>query len=111
MLAAVVGAYKDGGREWSPAGEPVKVKMHDFIAPDLGKANPCGVYDVAADTGWVSVGTDHDTARFAVATVARWWTSVGGRLLPRGHRAADQPPSTRQLTTRPTPTTLDNRGH
>ena len=49
----LVGAYENGGREWSPAGEPVEVKVHDFIDPDLGKANPYGVYDVAADTGWV----------------------------------------------------------
>src|SRR5664280_849862 len=86
----LVGAYKNGGREWSPAGEPVKVKVHDFIDPNLGKANPYGVYDVAADTGWVSVGTDHDTAQFAVATIARWWTTVGAASYPRGHRAADQ---------------------
>ena len=78
----LVGAYKNGGREWSPAGEPVKVKMHDFIDPNLGKANPYGVYDVAADTGWVSVGTDHDTAQFAVATIARWWTTVGAPSYP-----------------------------
>jgi len=78
----LVGAYKNGGREWSPAGEPVNVKVHDFIDPDLGKANPYGVYDVVADTGWVSVGTDHDTAQFAVATIARWWTAVGAASYP-----------------------------
>jgi hypothetical protein len=78
----LVGAYKNGGREWAPAGEPDKVKVHDFIDPDLGKANPYGVYDVAADTGWVSVGTDHDTAEFAVATIARWWTTVGQSSYP-----------------------------
>jgi len=78
----LVGAYKNGGREWSPAGEPEKVKVHDFIDPELGKANPYGVYDVAADTGWVSVGTDHDTAEFAVATIARWWTTVGQSNYP-----------------------------
>ena len=59
-----------------------RVKVHDFIDPALGKANPYGVYDVAADTGWVSVGTDHDTAAFAVATIARWWTTVGADLYP-----------------------------
>ncbi len=73
----LVGAYKNGGREWSPAGAPTQVKVHDFIDPELGKANPYGVYDVAADTGWVSVGTDHDTAEFAVATITRWWDTVG----------------------------------
>ncbi len=82
----LVGAYKNGGREWSPAGEPEQVKgqvkVHDFIDPALGKANPYGVYDVGADTGWVSVGTDHDTAEFAVATIARWWTTVGAASYP-----------------------------
>ena len=78
----LVGDYKNGGREWSPAGEPVKVKVHDFIDPKLGKANPYGVYDIAADTGWVAVGTDHDTAAFAVATIGRWWTAVGAGAYP-----------------------------
>jgi hypothetical protein len=78
----LVGAYKNGGREWSPAGEPVQVKVHDFIDPDLGKANAYGVYDVAADAEWVSVGTDHDTAEFAVATIARWWAAVGSGVYP-----------------------------
>ena len=78
----LVGAYRNGGREWSPVGEPVQVKVHDFIDPDLGKANPYGVYDVAADAGWVSVGTDHDTAEFAVATIARWWTAIGSGVYP-----------------------------
>jgi len=70
----LVGEYKNARREWPPAGEPEKVKVHDFIDPDLGKANPYGVYDLAADTGWVGVGTDHDTAEFAVETIRRWWT-------------------------------------
>ncbi len=78
----LVGAYKNGGREYSPAGQPERVKVHDFIDPGLGKANPYGVYDVGADTGWVSVGTDHDTAEFAVATIARWWTTVGEASYP-----------------------------
>jgi hypothetical protein len=78
----LVGAYKNAGREWSPAGTPEKVKVHDFIDPALGKANPYGVYDVVADAGWVSVGTDHDTAQFAVATIGRWWTTVGNDLYP-----------------------------
>jgi len=78
----LVGDYKNNGREWSPAGEPVPVKVHDFIDPALGKANPYGVYDIAADTGWVGVGTDHDTAAFAVATIERWWTVVGSAAYP-----------------------------
>jgi len=73
----LVGQYKNGGAEWRPAGDPEPVKVHDFIDPELGKANPYGVYDLAADTGWVAVGTDHDTAAFAVATIGRWWHSAG----------------------------------
>jgi DDE family transposase len=78
----LVGPYKNGGREWRPAGDPEQVKVHDFIDPALGKANPYGVYDLRADTGWVSVGTDHDTAAFAVATIRRWWQSVGTEAYP-----------------------------
>lgn len=81
----LVGAYRNGGREWQPKGEPEPVKVHDFIG-ELGKANPYGVYDVAADTGWVSVGTDHDTAAFAVATIARWWQAVGATSYPAASR-------------------------
>jgi hypothetical protein len=72
----LVGPYKNNGKEWRPAGDPEQVKVHDFIDPTQGKANPYGVYDLAADTGWVSVGTDHDTAAFAVATIRRWWQSA-----------------------------------
>jgi len=82
----LVGAYKNGGREWRPAGEPEKVKVHDFIDRQLGKANPYGVYDLAADTGWVSVGTDHDTAAFAVETIRRWWQAVGADSYPNASR-------------------------
>ena len=78
----LVGPFKNGGRELSPAGRPEQVKVHDFIDKDLGKANPYGVYDIAADAGWVSVGTDHDTAQFAVATIERWWTNVGADRYP-----------------------------
>ena len=62
------------------------MKVHDFIDPALGKANPYGVYDIATDTGWVSVGTDHDTAPFAVATIRRWWHTVGQPTYPRATR-------------------------
>src|SRR6478736_4097162 len=78
----LVGAYKNAGREWHPAGQPEHVKVHDFIDPALGKANPYGVYDVANNTGWVSVGTDHDTAAFAVNTIRRWWTGIGADRYP-----------------------------
>ena len=82
----LVGAYQNGGREWHPAGQPEHVKVHDFIDPHLGKANPYGVYDVGADTGWVSVGTDHDTAAFAVHTIGTWWAQVGSVLHPGATR-------------------------
>ncbi len=78
----LVGPFKNGGRELSPAGHPEPVKVHDFIDKDLGKANPYGVYDIAADAGWVAVGTDHDTAQFAVATIGRWWNNVGTDRYP-----------------------------
>jgi hypothetical protein len=82
----LVGAYKNGGREWRPTGEPEQVKVHDFIDPTLGKANPYGVYDVGANTGWVSVGTDHDTAAFAVNTIRTWWQQAGNTLHPNASR-------------------------
>jgi len=82
----LVGADKNGGREWHHVGEPEPVKVHDFIDPVLGKANPYGVYDVANNTGWVSVGTDHDTAAFAVNTIATWWQRVGKPLHPNASR-------------------------
>jgi transposase len=82
----LVGEYKNGGREWRPAGEPEKVKVHDFVDPELGKANPYGIYDLANDTGWVSVGTDHDTAAFAVETIRRWWNTIGTNIYPDATR-------------------------
>ena len=82
----LVGPYKNAGRQWRPAGEPVRVNVHDFLDPDLGKANPYGVYDVAANTGWVSVGTDHDTAAFAVATIRRWFHQIGKDAYPGADR-------------------------
>ena len=82
----LVGAYKNGGREWQPKGRPDQVKVHDFIDPALGKANPYGVYDVGANTGWVSVGTDHDTAAFAVNTIRTWWQQAGRTLHPDASR-------------------------
>jgi hypothetical protein len=82
----LVGPYRNGGVEWRPAGAPEQVKVHDFIDPALGKANPYGVYDTAADTGWVSVGTDHDTAAFAVETIRRWWQSAGPTCYPQASR-------------------------
>jgi hypothetical protein len=78
----LVGDFKNGGREWQPSGQPEVVRVHDFVDPTLGKAIPYGVYDVTANTGWVSVGTDHDTAEFAVATVRRWWRQMGATTYP-----------------------------
>jgi len=72
-----VGEFKNGGREYQPAGSPVRVNVHDFPDPELGKAIPYGIYDVAENTGWVCVGADHDTSAFAVETLRRWWNTVG----------------------------------
>lgn len=82
----LVGPYKNNGVEWRPAGDPARVKVHDFIDPELGKANPYGIYDLAANTGWVSVGTDHDTAAFAVNTIRSWWHSTGKAAYPAARR-------------------------
>ena len=73
----LVGTYKNAGREWQPKGGPEEVNIYDFISPDVGKAIPYGIYDVGANTGWVSVGSDHDTASFAVEALRRWWNAVG----------------------------------
>ncbi len=78
----LVGDFKNGGREWRPAGQPEAVRVHDFIDRDLGKAIPYGVYDLAANQGWVSVGIDHDTPAFAVASVRRWWEQMGRPTYP-----------------------------
>jgi hypothetical protein len=82
----LVGPYKNNGREWHPKGEPVQVNSHDFLDRQAGKAIPYGVYDVTANTGWVSVGCDHDTAAFAVATIRRWWQARGTSDYPHAHR-------------------------
>lgn len=73
----LVGDFKNGGRAWRPSGNPEKVRVHDFIDKKLGKAIPYGVYDIARNLGWVSVGIDHDTAVFAVNTIRRWWRQMG----------------------------------
>ena len=78
----LVGDFKNGGREWQPKGEPVPVRVHDFIDKELGKAIPYGVYDLNRNEAWVSVGMDHDTSEFAVATLRRWWSSMGKRAYP-----------------------------
>ena len=68
----LVGDFKNAGREWRPKGTPEEVQVHDFLIKELGRAAPYGVYDVAANAGWVSVGIDHDTAAFAVNSIRRW---------------------------------------
>lgn len=73
----LVGEFSNKGREWQPQGEPIEVLMHDFMNKDLGKAIPYGVYDIAQNQGWVSVGTNHDTAQFATETIRRWWCKMG----------------------------------
>jgi hypothetical protein len=78
----LVGDFKNGGREWRPQGQPEEVRVHDFVIPELGRATPYGVYDLAHDQAWVSVGMDHDTAAFAVETLRRWWHSMGQPLYP-----------------------------
>ncbi|MER6274306.1 ISAzo13 family transposase [Streptomyces sp900105755] len=83
----LVGQYKNGGREWMPTGQPALVKTHGFLdRQGPGKAIPYGIYDVAANTGWVSVGTDHDTAAFAVASIRRWWQARGQHDYPQAAR-------------------------
>ena len=78
----LVGDFKNAGREWRPQGEPEAVRVHDFLIKELGRAVPYGIYDLAANAGWVSVGIDHDTAAFAVQTIRTWWHSVGAKRYP-----------------------------
>jgi len=78
----LVGDFKNAGRELRPKGEPEPVRVHDFKIPELGRAAPYGVYDIAGNTGWVSVGVDHDTASFAVNAIRRWWQTMGHRRYP-----------------------------
>jgi hypothetical protein len=82
----LVGRFANGGREWQPSGEPEQVNVHDFPDPTLGKAIPYEVYDLGRNTGWVGVGTDHDTAAFAVQTLRRWWQQVGSLAYPQATR-------------------------
>jgi hypothetical protein len=82
----LVGNYKNNGREWRPKGSPEKVNVHDFIDPKLGRAIPYGVYDIGDNKGWVSVGTDHDTASFAVHAIGRWWLTMGPTRYPNATR-------------------------
>jgi transposase len=82
----LVGDFANGGKQYRPKGSPVPVRTHDFMDQDLGKAIPYGVYDVAADAGWVNVGTDHDTAAFAVESIRRWWNAAGRAAYPHARQ-------------------------
>lgn len=78
----LVGDFKNAGREWRQKGSPEEVRVHDFLIPELGRAVPYGVYDIARDAGWVSVGVDHDTAAFAANAIKSWWTQMGRERYP-----------------------------
>ena len=74
--------YANKGKDWQPEGKPVEVGVHDFPDPSIGKAVPYGVYDIGANNGWVLVGSDGDTAAFAVQALRRWWTTMGSTAYP-----------------------------
>ena len=82
----LVGDFHNADREWQPQGTPERVRCHDFIDKELGKVNPYGVYDQSANDGWVSVGTDHDAAEFAVESIRRWWRTMGVERYPAATR-------------------------
>lgn len=82
----LIGDFKNGGREWQPKGNPEVARVHDFLDPALGKVAPYGVYDIATNQGWVSVGIDHDTAEFAVESIRRWWKEMGRPCYPKAGR-------------------------
>ena len=82
----LVGDFKNAGREWRPQGEPEAVRVHDFLIKELGRAVPYGIYDLAANAGWVSVGMNHDTAAFAVQSIRRWWQDIGCKRYPAAKR-------------------------
>jgi Rhodopirellula transposase DDE domain len=82
----LVGDFKNPGREWRPRGDPEAVRVHDFLIKELGRAIPDGVYDLAANDGWVRVGIDHDTACFAVHSIRRWWQAIGRPRYPTARR-------------------------
>lgn len=82
----LVGDFKNAGREWQPKGNPEQVRVHDFIDLELSKVAPYGGYDLTTNTGWVSVGIDHDTAEFAVESIRRWWREMGQPTYPNASR-------------------------
>jgi len=82
----LVGNFKNFGREWRHAGQPLEVLVHDFIDPGKGRAIPYGVFDLTNNQGWVSVGIDHDTASFAAEAIARWWRKMGRKRFPKARQ-------------------------
>jgi transposase len=82
----LIGDFKNGGQEWRPAGDPEEVRAKDFPHKRLGKVTPSGVYDLASNEGWVSVGIDHNTSRFATETIRRWWCEMGKPVYPKADR-------------------------
>ncbi|MGH7494725.1 MAG: ISAzo13 family transposase [bacterium] len=82
----LVGNFKNNGRDWRPKGSPEEVAVHDFVDPELGRAIPYGIYDIGTNTGWVSVGIEHDTAGFAVHAIRRWWDTMGKERYPSAAR-------------------------
>lgn len=82
----LIGSYKNGGQTWRPGKDPEPVKTHDFIDPEAGKAIPYGIFDIGRNRGWVSVGIDHDTAAFAVASIRSWWERLGRDRYPQAKR-------------------------
>ena len=82
----LVGDFKNNGKEWRPKGNPEEVRAHDFVDEELGRATPYGIYDLGRNSGWVSVGMDHDTAEFAVETIRRWWRTMGKPVYPAAKR-------------------------
>src|SRR6516225_68866 len=82
----LVGDFRNNGREYRPQGNPEEVRVHDFLIKELGRAVPYGIYDLAANSGWVSVGVDHDTAAFAINSIRQWWLTVGRARYPEATR-------------------------
>ena len=82
----LVGNFKNAGREWRSEGTPERVRVHDFLIPEKGKAVPYRVYDLTRNAGWVSVGIDRDTASFAIGTIRRWWQKMGRPAYPTPRR-------------------------
>jgi len=94
----LVGDFKNAGRELRPKGQPQPVRVHDFALPELGKVAPCGVCDIAADTGWVNLGITSDTAAFAVESIRRWWVELGPSRCPDAKQLQRNPKDLRVIT-------------